>query len=141
MTLQLLMDITQFLAQNCASIGGKLAYDNPNDKLYNRRRLSAGCEPLPNRCSAKFSFGGGFNCDEYPFARTYTVDPGNTRVNRCVPSVQNSSKLITNGNVQFHSNILVFATGQGGKFNAFLGNEISGVWPTSTTVHLLCWIY
>jgi len=58
-----------------------------------------------------------------------------------VPSVQNSSKLITNGNVQFHSNILVFATGQGGKFNAFLGNEISGVWPTSTTVHLLCWIY
>ncbi|KAK3701634.1 hypothetical protein LTR37_015385 [Vermiconidia calcicola] len=80
----------------CLNVGTGLILDNASSTLKRERRTAAGCAPNPNRCSTKNGAPPGINCDEYPFASTDIQGGTKTRVNRCVPSGQNS---IQGGNI------------------------------------------
>ncbi|KAF1348208.1 deoxyribonuclease NucA/NucB-domain-containing protein [Delphinella strobiligena] len=75
----------------CLSNGASLTYDDPPAATSSARRTAAGCMPNPNRCSTINGYAEGYNCDEFPFASVELSGGGTaTRVNRCVPSSQNS---------------------------------------------------
>ncbi|KAK3048644.1 hypothetical protein LTR09_009953 [Extremus antarcticus] len=76
----------------CLGVGVDLTLDNANKALKRQRRKAAGCAPNPNRCSVKNGAPPGVNCDEYPFASTDIQGTTKSRVNRCVPSGQNSKQ-------------------------------------------------
>lgn len=82
-----------FEGSYCLTNGASLTFDVPPPATSTARRTAAGCMPNPNRCSTINGYASGYNCDEYPFASVeITGGATATRVNRCVPSGQNSSK-------------------------------------------------
>ncbi|KAK4160450.1 hypothetical protein QBC43DRAFT_373120 [Cladorrhinum sp. PSN259] len=75
----------------CQDVGEGLSYDKPDASEKRRRRRAAGCLVSGgNRCSTRKGHDAGYQCDEYPFASTVSRGGSDARVNRCVPSVQNS---------------------------------------------------
>ena len=76
----------------CQNIGSGLTADRPDKAILDARRKAAGCKPNPNRCSVKKGYQAGFSCDEFPFASTTSEGSIKTRINRCVPATENSSK-------------------------------------------------